>query len=624
MPVSALELKPRGTVALYDAAIRLCARTSGVWALTLPTGALLTWSVFALAHAIERNQNALVPSLAVAGAWGLRAIGMGAASWYAEQQVVGREEPTTWQAWKRALARAPSLLVTAAYCLVLNGTLAVFSLGLGLLFLGAHQAAYAVAMRGEGHPLALYGTASKLLGPARHTGAWLRLTVLVQLLMFFNLHLLVNVGVYLAKSLLALNLSFVGRFASFDNPTWLATLAVVTFTLFEPVRAAASALLLVDGRVRQEGLDLKARVEQLPKRVRRTVGAVAGLVAVLLAGTGWAQTPAVDDWSGTYRPGEARTLPESAMRARLEAVVQECGLGDLSGLGDRLEAVDRVAKTQPAATARFVARVERTLEEDDGCDLAEAELEKGLALVAEASTTEAANAEARAKAEAILARPEFEKIEAPPPTPEAPKDEGPSSFSKWWDEIWEAIVRWLKRRPKDAPEPSSPVLAGGEAFAQAIVVLAIGLVLAVIAVVVVRLLRDRRPPDDAGEAVGGAVSPLPEHDAMSALTRPPESWAGLADQLAAKGEYREAIRHLYLALLSRLHRDGAIDYDPAKSNWDYLKAFKGPSTVKSPFRELTRRFDFAWYGRLEADPASWRTFRGLTEPLLSPTEAAAS
>ena len=108
---------------------------------------------------------------------------------------------------------------------------------------------------------------------------------------------------------------------------------------------------------------------------------------------------------------------------------------------------------------------------------------------------------------------------------------------------------------------------------------------------------------------------------MSALSRPPETWAGLADQLAAEGKFREAIRHLYLALLSRLHRDGAIDYDPAKSNWDYFRGFKGNGEVLKPFRELTRRFDFAWYGNLEVSAAAWATFRSICEPILAPPDA---
>ena len=37
--------------------------------------------------------------------------------------------------------------------------------------------------------------------------------------------------------------------------------------------------------------------------------------------------------------------------------------------------------------------------------------------------------------------------------------------------------------------------------------------------------------------------------------------------------------------------------------------------------ELTRRFDFAWYGNLDVDSPSWTTFRQTAEPLLAPAEA---
>ncbi len=107
-------------------------------------------------------------------------------------------------------------------------------------------------------------------------------------------------------------------------------------------------------------------------------------------------------------------------------------------------------------------------------------------------------------------------------------------------------------------------------------------------------------------------------DPMSALSKRPETWAGLADELAAKGEFREAIRHLYLALLSRLHRDGVIDYDPTKSNWDYLLAFKGcrrrcrpsassPAASISPGTATSTSTGFAY-----------QTFRSHRKALLAP------
>ena len=73
MAVDALELRPRNAVALFDAAVRLCATTTGVWALTLPTGALIVASLFTLVEANRRGVTAadehrgLLPSSAFAG-----------------------------------------------------------------------------------------------------------------------------------------------------------------------------------------------------------------------------------------------------------------------------------------------------------------------------------------------------------------------------------------------------------------------------------------------------------------------------------------------------------------------------------------------------------------------------
>ena len=146
-------------------------------------------------------------------------------------------------------------------------------------------------------------------------------------------------------------------------------------------------------------------------------------------------------------------------------------------------------------------------------------------------------------------------------------------------------------------------------------VLVLVLVIAVVVFVALRYWRKQEAPDD-----GAVTSPLEQPlstDPMSALSRPALTWASLADELAARGEYREAIRHLYLALLARLHAEGRISYDATRSNWEYLRELKGTATLLASFRELTRRFDFAWYGHLMVDPLAYGTFRELTAPLLA-------
>ena len=193
MAVDALELRPRNAVALFDAAVRLCATTSGVWALTLPAGALLVATLFSLVESIRRHEPLLIPVALWTLAWVLRALSQGAACHYVEQQVLGTNAPSVHTALLAALKRAPGLVIAAAVMAVINVCLWVFTLGIGFLFVGAHAAGYATTMRGQGSALGLYGTCARLLGPTRHIAPWIRVCGSSQLILGINLHLMAQV-----------------------------------------------------------------------------------------------------------------------------------------------------------------------------------------------------------------------------------------------------------------------------------------------------------------------------------------------------------------------------------------------------------------------------------------------
>ncbi len=608
MAVDALELRPRGAVALYDAAIRVCATSTGAWALTLPAGAALVAALFNLAEAVQRDAPLALPVALWTAAWVFRGLCQGAACHYVDQQVLGKEEPSARASFKAALKRAPSLVIASAYVAVLDTLLFTLTAGIAFLFIGSHAVAFAATMRGQGSTLNLYGTCSKLLGASRQTAAWVRIGALAQLLVALNLQLAVSLGLKAGQSLLGLELTFIDRFTSVDNGTWMAVLAVLTFALFEPLRAATATLLLIDGRVRQEGLDLLAAVEQLPRRRRPKPSLTAAALALV-----------------AFLPAVALAQP-TALRSRAERLVHECEMGTVPLKG--LEEIDRLDEKEHSSLSRFVGRLERRAYDQEDCEAAEADLREGLKQLREAreAAERADAATTRDEAKAILARPEFQVVpeKSEEPKVEEPEPDEPEGwFAKWWRELWEKVFRWLRGGDRKAPEVRTPAFGGPMIGANLIVILAVVLVVALLAYLLLRS-RDKKPDDDVqSDESGLAESPLTS-DPMSALSRPPEGWAGLADQLAARGDFREAIRHLYLALLSRLHRDGAIDYDPAKSNWDYLRGFKGPGGWLSPFRDLTRRFDFAWYGNLNVNEPAYETFRDTAQPMLTaPSEGPA-
>jgi hypothetical protein len=622
MAVDALELRPRSTLALFDSALKLCGRSMGVWAITLPAGAALVAATFELVDAVKHHAPLVVPAALFTAAWLFRAISQGAATHYLERLILEAGEPSAGASFWAALKRAPALLYAAGFCLFLNGLVWCFSLGIGYLLLGAHLAAYAVVTKGRGGLMGLYGTCSRMLGPARHAASWLRLAGLTQVIVALNIHLGVNAALVVASKLVALNVTFVTRFASTDNPVWVAAVCALTFSLFEPVRAACASLLLIDGRVRQEGLDLLTQLEQLPQRrkPRAQPAAIAGAVLAVLLAPSLAR--AGGDWSGVYVPGKRDATPTTAMSARLQAVVDDCGLAERVPKA-RLQAVDDLPEASQASLSRFVARVERIAWDEENCDGAGDELDRGLGqidtMVADARATR--SADARAAAQELLARPEF-AVDPPelkkPKDEKKPEDDDEGPFTKWLREKWEAFLRWLfgperHERHASAVDFAFPTLGLSNVVMFAAIALVIGLLLWLL---LRGLSRQDQAELEAGEAGGAEQTPLAP-DPMNALSRPPEGWADIADALAAKGLFRDAIRNLYLALLSRLHRDGHIDYDPAKSNWDYFRGFKGPMGALTPFRDLTRRFDFAWYGNLEVSNEAWLNFRSIAQPLLS-------
>lgn len=608
MAVDALQLRPRSTLALYDAALRAAAGSSGLWVLTMPVAAVTIFAFFSFADAASRHRPLFWPAVGLTVAWALRSIAQGAASHFLEQQVLSQTEPTARGSLLAALKRAPSLIVAGTMQLVIDATLALLTFGIGFFFVGAHQAIFAAAMRGEGSALGLYGTTSRLLGAARYTAPFLRFCNALQLVLVLNLHLGTSFLMLIGQQLLALDLNFVARFTSLDNGTWVATLFVTAFTLLEPVRAAAGVLLLIDGRVRQEGLDLIAQVEQLPRRKKPKAPVVAAtLLALALATPAFAQA----------------SVEPSAVRQRVERLVEEC---EMSGRVKReqLESLDGVPERDHSALSRFVSRVERRAYDDQDCDAAEEDLREGLKELKAARALESATAaqHARDDAQQILARPEFQAVEKKAEEPPAPEEDAPPS------EFWKWLTKWLKRffewlLDRDStPTVRAPMFGGEMAGANVVMIV---IVVALVGLLVFLLVQYRRRGADEeaeGERSSYGESAL-SSDPMSALSKRPETWAGLADDLAARGEFREAIRHLYLALLSHLHRGGVIDYDPTKSNWDYLFGFKGPGEHKSAFRDLTRRFDFAWYGNLDVTESAYRAFRGIVQPLLAEKEAPA-
>ena len=75
----------------------------------------------------------------------------------------------------------------------------------------------------------------------------------------------------------------------------------------------------------------------------------------------------------------------------------------------------------------------------------------------------------------------------------------------------------------------------------------------------------------------------------------------LLDQAAGAvqaGQYREAIRFAFLALLAGLQHRGLLRYDSSRTNREYLFDLRGVPDLAAVFRDAARPYERAWYGQL--------------------------
>lgn len=79
-----------------------------------------------------------------------------------------------------------------------------------------------------------------------------------------------------------------------------------------------------------------------------------------------------------------------------------------------------------------------------------------------------------------------------------------------------------------------------------------------------------------------------------------DEWLLLADQLQSEGNYRGAVRALYLASLIRLDEANIIRFNRRETNWEHFARLqKSPLKPESlDFLSPTRHFDRVWYGQI--------------------------
>lgn len=189
--------------------------------------------------------------------------------------------------------------------------------------------------------------------------------------------------------------------------------------------------------------------------------------------------------------------------------------------------------------------------------------------------------EAQSQLQEILARPQFQWPQ-----------EGPTLLQR----IWERLLRFLFNAFPDA-------LVGGRPLSALLAGLGALLLLAVLLY--------------AARTLFGSVSPSSERSIEAAPHPDVTSERALreAELLSQRGDYRMAVRYLYLSALLMLDERGLIAYDRTRTNREYLRSISDRPELASTLREVVDVFDRVWYGFRSLDHSTYSRFEAQVQAL---------
>lgn len=147
----------------------------------------------------------------------------------------------------------------------------------------------------------------------------------------------------------------------------------------------------------------------------------------------------------------------------------------------------------------------------------------------------------------------------------------------WIQALLRAIMEWLDRLFSNT--------AQGVFDARDFLILAAVIVVVVVLLYFLRNLRRNLVPEEI------LPPALTEHDART----PTEAFDN-AQRFINAGDFRSAVRQLYLATLLMLDQRGRIKYDPTLTNREYLRQAARDPRAASALQPIIETFDRTWYG----------------------------
>ncbi len=354
---------------------------------------------------------------------------------------------------------------------------------------------------------------------------------------------------WLARTLLGLENMFGVSGWSVLNSTFLALVSILTWLAVDPLVKAYHVLRTFYGEARLTGEDLRLELRRPARGGKSARAALVALALLTLAGGG---------------PGEAA----GGLRAQGGDAVEASDSGRVSqvdaALDEALRDRDFRWRLQPLPTPEDEA-------EEDG--LFKGFVRQGYELVVQ-----------MVRSAVDLAK----------------------DFADWLDGLFK----------KDKPKKQPRERASGEGVGAFARVLLYGLlalcVLALLWLLWTGWKQGRVAPRPLAVLAAAPLPPDLNDEKLEASRLPPNEWLELARAQIARGEWRLALRALYLATLAGLGAQGLVTLARAKTNLDYERELTrraaGRGEVVAGFRARRLSFECVWYGRTAADEPQVRAW----------------
>jgi hypothetical protein len=94
-----------------------------------------------------------------------------------------------------------------------------------------------------------------------------------------------------------------------------------------------------------------------------------------------------------------------------------------------------------------------------------------------------------------------------------------------------------------------------------------------------------------------------------------ESAFDRAQSLSRGGDYRSAVRYLYLSSLLLMDERGILRYDRSRTNHEYLRSVANIPELAKPLGEVIEVFDYVWYGYHSLEEESFKKYSDRVEEL---------